>query len=360
MPIRRLNKVCLKDDGMSEIAGQLQLLGLQETLRRAADSESTPAKRARAMRRVETVHEMLSVLPGPDDLGFLHSGLCQTFLPHSKPQKNSTIWRRTSGRFSLIVTPGVIDQTKPETRHRQPTQQEIEEQLYVGVPFGARARLILIHLQTEGVKSRFVSLGPSLSAFLRSLGLPVTGGARGTLTSIKEQSLRIATCNFTMQWDSGESGTVDRLQVKNTKIVKGLEMWNARAGDGWNGIVELSEDFYHHLCEHAVPLDKRALHSLSGNSLGLDLYALFAYRLPRLKAPVHIRWAGLAEQFGADYSDKHMLARRIRDTLPAVLDHYPQARVDVLSTGLTLHPSTPAVPRTVVNGYRLIEDGSSS
>ena len=54
---------------------------------------------------------------------------------------------------------------------------------HVGVPYGSHARLIMLHLQSEGLKSRTVSLGPSLSAFLRSLGLPVSGGPRGSIVA---------------------------------------------------------------------------------------------------------------------------------------------------------------------------------
>ena len=42
------------------------------------------------------------------------------------------------------------------------------------------------------LEDRTVSLGPSMSAWIRSLGLPVTGGPRGTIQAIREQSLRIA------------------------------------------------------------------------------------------------------------------------------------------------------------------------
>jgi len=121
---------------------------------------------------------MLSALPAAEDLAFLHSGLAQTCLPHSRPADDRGVWRRQSGRFSLLVQPGVIDDGRG-VRH-------------VGVPYGSRARLIMLHLQSEGLKSRTVSLGPTLSAFLRSLGLPVSGGPRGSIVAIREQSMRIA------------------------------------------------------------------------------------------------------------------------------------------------------------------------
>lgn len=333
---------------MSEIGSQLQLLGLEETRRAAVAGVTKPRRRARILDQVEATHELLSAMPSAEDLSFLHSGLCQTCLPHSRPAKNTAIWRRHSGRFTLIVTPGLIDSSAPETRTRQPTEAETEA-MYVGVPFGTKARLILIHLQTEGLKNRVVPLGASLSAFMRSLGVGVQGGQRGSIAPFREQCLRIACANFKLQWSEGS-----KLVVSDTKIVDGLELWGTKGDGGWAGTIELSSKFHEHLREHAVPLDKRAISKLSRNSLGLDLYTLLAYRLPRLTAPLHLRWSHLASQFGADDTTKE-LGRRIRDTLPQVLDVYPWAKVEVVPSGLTLHPSKPAVPRTVVNGFRLIE-----
>lgn len=137
---------------MSEIGSQLHLLGLEETRRTAVAGVTKPRQRARILDQVEATHELLSALPSAEDLSFLHSGLCQTCLPHSRPSKNTAIWRRHSGRFTLIVTPGLIDSSAMETCTRQPTEAETDA-MYVGVPFGTKARLILIHLQTEGLKN---------------------------------------------------------------------------------------------------------------------------------------------------------------------------------------------------------------
>ena len=73
-----------------------------------------PRQRARILDEVEATHELLSAMPAAEDLSFLHSGLCQTCLPHSRPAKNTAIWRRHSGRFTLIVTPGLIDSSAVE------------------------------------------------------------------------------------------------------------------------------------------------------------------------------------------------------------------------------------------------------
>lgn len=338
---------------MRRIAEQLEFLGLEETRRRIVGEGSTEREREKLLQRVDMTHALMSELPTADDLSFLHSGLCQTCLPHSRPSSNIAVWRRSSGRFSLIVTPGVMDDTPLSTRGRQPTPSEIER-MYVGVPYGSKARLILIYLQTEGMRSRTVALGPTLSAFLRSLGLPVSGGPRGSIQAIREQSLRIARCSFTMQWTDIDAEGAERTLISDSKIVDGLELWRAAKGGEWTGTVELSARFHEHLREHAVPLDRRGIAQLSGNSLGLDLYALFAYRLPRLSREVHLRWTHLQSQLGAELKETKELARRVREVMPDVATAYPHANVEVTSTGLLLKPSKPAVPKATIRGIRAI------
>jgi Plasmid encoded RepA protein len=327
-----------------DIAQQLEIFGLDETRRQVEASSTSARERARLIRRVETTHDILSSFPENDDLSFLHSGLCQTCLPHSKPAHNHTVWRRTSGRFTLSIAPGTI--------HRKDAAPEDDG--YVGVPYGSKARLILIHLQTEGLRSRTVNLGPSLSAFMRSLGLAVTGGERGSIAATKEQVLRIARCSFSLQWtDTDAAGTHTRFS--DQRIVDGLDLWSAETGDAWNGTVELSARFHEQLREHCVPLDKRAIAELKSNSLGLDLYALFAYRLPRLRESLHLRWRALQSQIGSEETAMKELARRVRGVLPDVMSVYPHAKVEVTPTGLTLRPSEPAVPKNSVRGYKLID-----
>jgi hypothetical protein len=211
----------------------------------------------------------------------------------------------------------------------------------------------MIHLQTEGIKSRTVNLGASFSAFMRSLGLAVTGGERGTIGAVREQSLRISQCSFTMQW-SADTAQGSHTVVSNTRIVDRLELWQS-GRDGWSETVELSERFHDHLREHAVPLDRRGIAHLSANSLGLDLYALFAYRLPRLERDVHLRWTALQEQVGAAEKTTNTLAQRVREVMPDVLTAYPHAKVEVTPHGLLLKRSQPAVPKTIVGGMRVIE-----
>jgi hypothetical protein len=334
---------------------QLEMFGFEESLRQAEAGAATQAERRRARERLEVAQRALLEPPEGDELAFLHAGLCQTYLPHSRLRSNRLMWRRSVGRLTLMVQPGVIDGTPADLRARQVTLEE-QDAMYVGVPFGARARLILIHLQSEGVKSPVVPMGESLSAWIRSLGLPVSGGPRGSIASIREQALRIARCLFTIQFDDVDASGLARRSLRDIKIVNGLEMWLSPNGTGsWPTAVELNADFHEHLRQHAVPLDKRAISHLSDNSLGLDLYALFAHRLPRLKADLHLSWRQLVEQLGTTEQQQTSVAHRIRDIMPEIHAVYPEARVEVTRHGLLLKPSKPSVPSTMVNGFRLIE-----
>ena len=94
-----------------------------------------------------------------DDRVFTHPLLCLTILPHrARPERE--IWKRVNGPYTLMV---------------QPTADHNGS--YHGVPHGSKARLILLYLQTEAVKtgSRVIELGTSMRRWLRSMGVTITG-----------------------------------------------------------------------------------------------------------------------------------------------------------------------------------------
>ena len=99
--------------------------------------------------------------------GYMYSGWCQTALPHRRPSDNAAIWKLETDSMTLLVEPGVRVAPGGVPVH-------------VGVPFGAIARLILIYLQSEALRtgSRDVELGNSLRAFLGRLGISVGGRQR--------------------------------------------------------------------------------------------------------------------------------------------------------------------------------------
>jgi hypothetical protein len=355
------------------LRSQLELAGLEESIRSAEQGATTSGEATRQRRALETASDLMSRLPEPDELAFLHSGLCQTYLPHVAPERDDAIWTRKAGRFTLMVTPGAIDggveRPMQAIRRRRAakaagtasslpaTEEIIPPASFVGVPYGPKARLVLIYLQSEGLKSRTVSLGSSLSAFIKNLDLPPTTGPRGSIAAFREQILRISRCTFTLQWAGTGTDGAANLNLRDIRIASGLEL--ALSPKSWNGIVELDEAFHRHLQEHAVPLDRRAIKHLAGNSLALDLYALFAYRLPRLQGDLQLRWSQLQQQLGSADRPQHSLAQRIKQALPQVKTAYPVAQVEATRHGLVLRPSPPAVPRErLVQGFRLLKGGA--
>src|SRR3954452_1517219 len=117
-------------------------------------------------------------------IGFLYSGWCQAALPHRR-LANDQGWQIDGERVRLIVEPGMRggDNGKPEP---------------VGVPYGSRARLILLRLQSEALRtgSREVELGKSLRDWLSRMGIPV-GGA--SFKAVRDQTERISRCRLTFE-----------------------------------------------------------------------------------------------------------------------------------------------------------------
>jgi len=99
--------------------------------------------------------------------GYSYSGLCLTSLPHRKLPTEQA-WERTVGPLTLIIEPGRIKIGSNPSK-------------LLGVPYGARARLILIYLQTQAVLtgSREVSLGRSMREWMGRMGLSVGGSVSG-------------------------------------------------------------------------------------------------------------------------------------------------------------------------------------
>ena len=149
------------------------------------------------------------------------------------------------------------------------------------------------------------------------------------------------------QWTGRTEAGDERTLIADTRIVDGMELWRSTSGQDWCGTVELSERFHEQLRQHAVPLDRRGIAHLAGNSLGLDLYALLAYRLPKLQRETHLRWSALQAQAGSNERKAFNLAYRVRAVMPDVLTAYPHAKVDFTPHGLLLRPSPPAVPPAV-------------
>lgn len=310
---------------MAELHRQLVLNGLENVL---AEADTVVDRR-----RARWAHEILSL--EQDTINYLHSGFCQAALPHREPKNPLEPWIRRNGAYQLVIRPGIL-----------PLRDKV---ITVGVPYGTKARLIMIYFQTEAVRSRsrIIDLGPTMAAWLTNMGLSTSGGPRGSYAPVREQALRIARCEFTMRFEKG----TNEARLADQRIVDGMSLWRDdgtedqlfRTGGEWARHVKLSDAFYEHLMEHAVPLSEEAISRLKHSSLALDLYVWLTYRLHALKRETTVTWHTLSEHFGSE-SGHRQLAFRLKEVLKDVQAVYPEANVEARPRGLVLHPSRPSVP----------------
>lgn len=262
------------------------------------------------------------------NLGITYSGFALTALPHRRLPDGQP-WERSGHRIRLLIEPGRLPSRGGGFR------------LY-GVPYGSRARMILLYLQTRAIQtdSREVELGRSMHEWLERMGLSIGGQ---TYRDIREQSCRIAACNLTFAWDDQKG-----LGFEKDSIVKGginLSL-NNDPGQGslWEDRVFLSEVFFRELKAHPVPIWEPALRHIQNNSTSIDIYIWLAYRLHSLNKTTTVPWTAVFEQFGAGYSRLRDFRKRFIDALQLSLTVYPDARVQVEEYGLILHPSPPPIP----------------
>lgn len=292
---------------------RLEALGLQQALNLAPT--------ALDRRCVEAIHMVLTDEDGTPN--FVHAGFAMTALPHKRIE--ATEWVRDGADIRLRIESG-----------------KTHDGTVVGVPFGYVARLILLYLQTEAIKtrSREVELGRSMHSWLKAMGL--NRGGKG-YEAVREQSRRLSLCRLTF-YRIGESGEA----VMNGGFVREAIL-PSRDGDGaqlslWRETVVLDEVFYESLIRHPLPIREAAIRALAGRSMAIDLYIWLAYRLHHLEKPIRVPWPALYRQFGAGFALQRQFKAHAREALALALSAYPEAQVKVDEQIVTLMPSPAPVP----------------
>jgi Plasmid encoded RepA protein len=260
-------------------------------------------------------------------IGISYTGFCLTALPH-KRLPDDVPWEKKGHKVTLLVEPGRL-RTAGRTK-------------LFGVPYGARARMILLYLQTQAIRtgSREVALGRSMRDWMERMGLAIGGE---TAKALREQAARISACSLKFFWDDGESDAFSRSAI----VRSGLRFHAEDAAQGalWEDRVVLDETFYAALRDHPVPLLEAAIRQLRDRSMSLDLYVWLAWRLHQLAKPTQISWVGIHGQFGAGFRAVRQFKPRFIEALAAATAAYPEARVEVGSSGITLHPARPPVSK---------------
>ena len=258
-------------------------------------------------------------------LGITHAGFAMTSLPHKQIEEG--LWKREGNRTTLLVESGRDRDGKP-----------------VGIPYGSIARLILLYLQTEAIRTNSpeVELGRSMKSWMSRMSL-TTGGK--TYQLVSQQARRISACRLTF-FTERENGTERRHNgafVQDAISLIGV-MDNTQP-TLWQDCVRLDEGFWQSLREHPVPVREEAIRAIGTRSLAIDVYIWLAYQLHSLSKATPVSWTALHRQFGAGFRLVRQIKPTFLDALTLALAVYPEAHVDAAKDGLMLHPSPPAVPR---------------
>ena len=264
------------------------------------------------------------------EIGFLARLFTQTSLPYQEP-KTKERWERRNGNLVLSVTPGPS-----------------------GYPYGTVPRLLLHWLSTEALRkqSRELTLGRSLSDFMRQLGMTPTGGKNGSITRLMTQSERLFMASLSVRWEN-ETDAGRRVSGGQMSVASSFDLWQSKRDDPdaeplFPSTVRLSGDFYDEVINHPVPVDIGALRALRGSALRLDIYCWLTYRMSYLKRSSTVSWETLRAQFGSDLADtkqgRNQFKRDFTKHLIEVRCVYRDAKVDITDAGVVLHRSPTHVP----------------
>lgn len=186
-----------------------------------------------------------------ENIVYLTPGLVQCGFPHSR-QGGLTWYRRNGGCHLTLMA-------HPET----------------GLPYGSLPRLLLMFWTRQALrkKSRRIDLD-QISPFMRSLGMRVTGGAKGSIARVRRQVEATLRTRIEIKLEGRA-----RYEIRNSQFFDGGLIWTGREG----GYLEMSEAFFNAIIESAVPYDLEVLRRLQTSPLALDLYCWASWRSSLLK-----------------------------------------------------------------------------
>ncbi len=258
-------------------------------------------------------------------IGITYAGFCLTSLPHRR-LTDEQVWKRVSHRLTLMIEPGHLPHG---------------DRLY-GVPYGSRARLILLYLQTAAIKTNSpeIELGRSMRDWMARMGVSLGGKS---YHDVREQANRISACRLTFSWSEGANVNF----IRDSVVAGGLQSFETcedeQSGERTIRSVRLSASFYEQLRKHPVPIWEPALQYIANQSMAIDVYIWLSYRLHSLARPTPISWTALHGQFGAGFKNLAQFKVHFKQAVSTACAVYPDARVDIENLGLVLHPSRPPV-----------------
>ena len=278
--------------------------------------------------QADQVNQLVSASEADAALGFMARLMTLCSLPRTNPGDRLQ-YKRVNGPYTLIMT---------ATGNYK-------------LPYGNLPRLLMAWLSTEAVRtqSREISLGDSLSEFMRTLGIYSSDGK--AYRRLHDQMDRLFHSSVELTYEHQQ---VTRF-VASHIVDRGEFWWDPKRPDDrslWDSKIELGEKFFNEVINRPVPLDMNTLAALKRSTLGLDFYLWLVYRTFALRAPLRLSWPTLYRQFGAD-PDKagdnstvqHFRKDSLRE-LKKIKLAWPELNYATAKGVLILYPSTPAIAPT--------------
>lgn len=302
--------------------------------RKTSPAGATPDAKVVSSPASDPASKTSLILPGAseENVGYSARVFAQVALPQRNPGDKPFI-ERSDGNLTLTMRPGYVS-----VPGEKPGQLE-RVQKY---PFGVYPRLALTYVSTEAFlsKSPVIDLGHSMRSFLSKLGVEYSGK---TNRLVKEQLAALFSAELTLH-GSDQNAAGEGTVTEFFKVAKGYSLWwsndeNEGVEGLWGSTVRLSPDFYDSIVKEPIPVDLRALRSLGGSPLRIDVYLWATYRVHTLDAPTTVTWAELYSQFGSQYGRPRAFKAPFVKALEEVKAVFPQLKVEVNESGVTLHPT---------------------
>jgi hypothetical protein len=268
-------------------------------------------------------HATAQAVTAAEGISFQYVPLIQCSFPHADP-KDATTFTRRNGWLELTLGTTSRD---------------------AGLPYGVPARLLTIYCTSEAVRTNSpeIYLGDSVHDFLRRLDVPITRGARGSLSVYANQLLRLIRSTLTIDENIKDGAGRAGLHIRQALFVEEAQLWwdepEGKVGNGSSLV--LSTVLFHSILERSAPLATHAIKRLRKSPMDLDVYAWLVHRLFHLNKPSMVSWSQLSEQFGHNYREPRTFRRFFLDSLKRVSAVYPEAKLNVGASGVLLLPSRP-------------------
>jgi len=269
------------------------------------------------------------------DIGYHHGVMMQCFLPQKRLPKGQTTFQSVHGRSSLLVRAGLLADVNEAHRFVQ-----------CGVPFGAKARIIMPYIVGYAVQQRtpVIDMGRSLRQFMETVRMPI-GGRSGK--AVTEQVNNIGAADILLgEWSD------ERVLTKYRRVASEISFWLERKPNQltfWNPEMVLSDEFYEAIQTRRVPVDMEHLIKLAGSPRRMDLYCWLSYRLPKVAVGkgVAVPLKYLQPIFAPDMDTEtstRLFKQRLKSDLKVIAGVYQRFNVNVQGDVLWLNNSAPPIP----------------